>query len=219
MSSERGQHMIDRLLMQFANSPYLHGLLNALGTELDLLVQVFDDLKNKRWIDTGEGQQLDGCGEIVVQPRRIGKAIAIPFFGFDDQPGATGFEQGRFRDDREAYLASATLADAEYRQILWAKVAINTTDGTAESTIDSLRRLYNARIVLANVGNAKMWISIGRQLTEAEILLANALDLFVVAGGVNIEVKSWFVDGATFGFDDQNMGYVGFDDGMMAEEF
>lgn len=214
-----GKQMQDRLLMQFHSSPILKGVLAAIGSEMDELTSVFDDLRNLRWIDTGEGKQLDGCGDIVQQSRTIKQAIAIAFFGFDGQTGATGFSQGRIRKNREAYLTSATLADAEYRQILWAKIAKNTTDGTAESTIASLYRLYEAKIILAETGNANVRIAIGRELTEAEILLANALNLLVRAGGVGIDVKSYFVDGSAFGFSNQNQGYLGFGRGILAKEF
>lgn len=214
-----GHSMIDRLLMQFSNSQNFHALLNAVGAEFNLLFQAFDDLKNKRWIDTAEGVQLDGCGQIVQQDRRISQAIVIPFFGFDDQPGTTGFEQARIRNDRETYLSTATLADEEYRQMLWAKVAKNTTDGTAEDTIQSLRKLYNAKIILAESGNATITIAIGKQLSESEIILANALNLLIVPGGVAISAKEYFIDGQTFGFEDQNQGYLGFDQGILAVEF
>lgn len=219
MSTVRGQRMIGRLLMQFGNSPLLQGLLDAFGAELDELEQAFADLREKRWIDTGEGQQLDGCGEIVIQPRRINKAIAIAFFGFQGQTGATGFGQGRIRKNREAYLSTAVLADPEYRQILWAKVAKNTTDGSTESIIASLRRLYGARIILEEMGNATIWVAVGRELTNAEILLANALNLLIKPGGFKIASKSWFVDGATFGFANQNQGYLGFGQGRFAKQF
>ncbi len=211
--------MTGRLLMQFGNSPLLKGLLDALGAELDELEQVFTDLRDKRWIDTGEGKQLDGCGEIVIQPRRINKAITIAFFGFQGQPGATGFRQGRIRKNREAYLSSADLADPEYRQILWAKVAKNTTDGSTENIIASLRRLYVARIIMEEVGNATILVAVGRELTAAEILLANALNLLIKPGGFKIAVKSHFVDGQTFGFANQNQGYLGFGQGRLAKEF
>ena len=213
------KQMQDRLLMQFHSSPVFKGLLAAIGSEMEGLTAVYEDLRYLRWIDTGEGQQLDGCGEIVQQSRTIKQAIAIAFFGFDGQTGATGFGQGRIRKNREAYLTSAKLADAEYRQILWSKVAKNTTDGTAESTIDSLYRLYAAKIVVAETGNAKIRIAIGRELTEAEILLANALNLLVRAGGVGIQVKSYFIDGSAFGFSNQNQGYLGFGTGILAKEF
>jgi hypothetical protein len=213
------QQMIDRLLMQFNESPFLHGVLNATGEELNLLGQVFQDLKTKRWIDTAEGLHLDGCGQIVQQDRRISQAIIIPFFGFAEQLGTTGFEQGRIRSDRETYLSTATLPDTEYKQIIWAKVAKNITSGTAEETIQSLSQLYGAKIILADSGNATITISIGKRLTDAEIVLANALDLLIRSGGVGITSKSYFAEGNTFGFSDQNQGYLGFDQGILAVEF
>lgn len=213
-----GQQMIDRLLMQFSNSPNLQALLNAFGAELDLLAQVFNDLQEKRWIDTASGAQLDGCGEIVQQKRRINQVIPIPFFGFAGQYSTTGFNQARMRKNRESYLSSSDLADEEYRQVLWAKVAKNTTDGTTEHTISSLVRLYNAKIILTELGNAKMRVSIGRELTDTEILLANELDLLIRAGGVDIDIKSYFY-GDTFGFANQNQGYKGFGQGRLAKSF
>ena len=213
-----GEQMISRLLMQFGSSPNLHALLNVVGQELDLLAQVLSDLQEKRWIDTAAGAQLDGCGVIVQQSRRVNQAIPIPFFGFVGQYSITGFNQGRLRNDRESYLSSSDLADEDYRQVLWAKVAKNTTDGTTEHTIASLQRLYGAQIILTELGNAKIMVSIGRELTETEILLANALDLLIRAGGVNIDIKAYFYEN-TFGFANQNQGYLGFGQGRLAKEF
>lgn len=219
MTSVYGQQMIDRLLMQFKSSPYLQGVLDAAGVELDILTEVFSDLQEKRWIDTANGVQLDGCGVIVDQSRKINKAIAIPFFGFSEQTVATGFNQGRIRKDRESYLSSTTLADEEYRKVLWQKVAKNTTDGTAESTIQSLYKLYGAKIIVTEIGNAKIMIAIGKTLTDAEILLTNALNLLVRAGGVDVAFKSYFPEGKTFGFAEQNQGYLGFGQGVLAKDF
>jgi hypothetical protein len=218
-TSAYGQKMIARLLMQFSHSPNLHGLLDALGVELDLLSQVFSDLQNKRWIDTAEGVQLDGCGIIVDQSRRISKAITIPFFGFAGQIVATGFNQGRIRKDRESYLSSAVLADEEYRKVLWQKIAKNTTDGTVENTIQNLYKLYGAKIVVTEIGNAKIMIAIGKTLTDAEIILTNALNLLIRAGGVDVAFKSHFPEGGTFGFSEQNQGYLGFGKGALAKDF
>lgn len=217
--TDYSQQMIDRLLMQFNDSPMLHGVLKAVGEEFNLLGQVFSDLKNNRWIDTAEGVQLDGCGQIVQQDRRISQAIIIPFFGFAEQLGTTGFDQARIRLDRETYLSTATLPDAEYKQLLWAKVAKNITNGTAEETIQSLARLYNARIIMAESGNATITLSIGKKLTDSDIAFANAMGLLIRAGGVGITSRSYFVDGKTFGFSDQNQGYLGFGQGILATDF
>lgn len=207
--------MINHLIMQFGNSPILHIILNAFGAELDELRQAYDDLLNKRWIDTGSGVQLDNIGVLIDRNRRINGSIQLEFFAFYDQPNALPFGVGRFRDSNSvAYLASSSLDDEEYRAVLWHKVAKDVANGTAESTIESVKFIYNAPFVtLAELKNAKIGIGIGRELNDNDVILARALDLFVRAGGVGLdfveEIPSYF-----FGFIDQP--YVkGFDVGAL----
>ena len=83
--------MNEKLISQFQDKTILGALLESLAEEMAEILQAFDDLANKRWIDTGEGKQLDGIGEIVGRDRLIANAIALPFFGFVDQPAALGF--------------------------------------------------------------------------------------------------------------------------------
>lgn len=61
---------LSRLTGQFENSPKLRGLVSAMVSALTELEAVADDLKSKRWIDTADGVQLDGCGAIVGEVRR-----------------------------------------------------------------------------------------------------------------------------------------------------
>lgn len=60
---------VDRLTGQFADSPKLRALVAAIVSSLAELEVVADDVKAKRWIDTAEGRQLDGCGAIVGEAR------------------------------------------------------------------------------------------------------------------------------------------------------
>lgn len=203
--------------MQFKDKPILGSLLIALGGELDELKQVFSDLEQKRWIDTGEGAQLDGIGTIVDRERIIPKAIPVPFFAFADQPNALSFGVGRFRDNGEAWLSSARLNDPEYRLVLWAKVAKNTSLGTTEDTIESLKFVFKAPTVfLFEAGNAKFVVGIGRKLTAAEVVMAKALDLMVRAGGVGILWQAHFDYKNYFGFFGQRNA-KGFDVGTFAD--
>lgn len=209
--------MQEHLIMQFKDKPNLSALLSAIGGELDALLQVFDDLEQRRWIDTGEGVQLDGIGTIVDQGRIIPKAIPVPFFAFVDQPNALAFGIGRFRDSGEAWLSSAKLNDPEYRLMLWAKVAKNTSIGTTEDTIQSLKFVFKAPIVyIFEVGNAKFVVGIGRSLTAAEVVMAKALDLTVRAGGVGILWQTHFNYDSYFGFYGQRNA-KGFDIGAFAD--
>lgn len=215
----RSESMLGHLLGQFANKPILAAELTALGEELDLLNQAFSDLRELRWINTGQGKQLDGIGEIVAQDRRINKAVAVAFFGFLGQPSARGFEQARFRDENENWLASYTLADDEYRLVLWAKVAKNTADGTAEDTIESLKFIFDAPAAfIEEIGNAKIAVGIGRRLLPSDVILADAFDLFIRAGGVGVIRRTFFDYDSYFGFLGQPNA-KGFEVGIFADGF
>ena len=210
----RADSMISHLLMQFSQSTNMHIFLNALGAELDELTQALEDLQNKRWIDTGGGVQLDNIGVLIDRSREIAGSIQLEFFAFYDQPNALPFNVGRFRDTPAVpYLATSILDDETYRPVLWHKVSKDTTNGTTESTIESVKFIYNAPFVsITELGNAKIGIGIGRELTDNDVVLARALDLFIRAGGVGL---LWVIEipDDYFGFADQNA--KGFDVGKL----
>ena len=210
----RAESMLSHLLMQFGQSVNMHIFLNALGAELDELTKALDDLQNKRWIDTGSGVQLDNIGVLIDRGRPINGSIQLAFFAFIDQPNALSFGVGRFRDTTDVeYLATTILDDETYRPVLWHKVAKDTTTGTTESTIESIKFVYNAPLVtLTELGNAKIGIGIGRVLNDNDIVLARALDLTIRAGGVGVEFTIEFPD-KFFGFPDQNA--YGFEVGVL----
>lgn len=211
----RSESMISHLLMQFSKSVNMQIFLNALGAELDELTKALDDLQNKRWIDTGSGVQLDNIGVLIDRSRNIAGAIQLEFFGFFDQPNTLTFNVGRFRDTPAVpYTATSTLDDETYRPVLWHKVSKDTTKGTAESTIESVKFIYNAPFVtLTELGNAKIGIGIGRELTDNDIVLARALDLFIRAGGVGLDFVEEIPD-PFFGFLGQG-NVQGFDVGIL----
>ena len=200
----RAESMISHLLMQFSQAVNMHIFLEALGAELDGLTKALEDLQNKRWIDTGAGVQLDNIGVLIDRSRRIEGAIQLEFFAFYDQPNALSFGVGRFRDTPLVpYTATSVLDDETYRPVLWHKVSKDTTTGTAESTIESVKFIYQAPYVtLTELGNAKIGIGIGRELTDNDIVLARALDLFIRAGGVGLDFVEEIPD-PFFGFVDQ----------------
>lgn len=215
MISER---MINHLIMQFSKSVHMQAFLTALGEELEELNKAFDDLQNKRWIDTGSGVQLDNIGVLVDRSRQIAGAIQLEFFGFLDQPNTLTFGVGRFRDTTAVpYTASSVLDDESYRPVLWHKVAKDTTDGTTESTIESLKFIFNAPFVIVQEkGNAKFDIGIGRELTDNDITLARAINLFIKAGGVGVDLK-YIIPEKYFGFRGQPNAY-GFEVGSFPDE-
>lgn len=210
------ERMISHLIGQFQDKPVIEAELDALGAELELLRQVFDDLKNKRWIDTGEGAQLDGIGTIVNRSRTIKDSLQIEFFGFSGQDNSQTFDVGRFRDINDNWLASTRLNDDDYRKILWLKVFYDSSYATGDELIHCLRVLFDAQnIVLHEVGNAKIMVGIGRRLTANDIRRARVLNLITLGGGIGLIAVEMF-DPDYFGFLGQNNA-KSFDTGTFAD--
>lgn len=210
--------MISRLLAQFSGKKNLEGLLRGVGTSINDLEEVFFDLNSKRWIDTAEGVQLDGVGTIVGRDRIISEAIEIPFFGFAHQISGRGFGQARFRRKYESWKASTRLNDAEYRKILYAKIAKNTSNCTLDEVIHLLQIIFEEKnIIVEEIGNAKISVAIGRLLNERDIIFANSTGLMARAGGVGIFRRSFF-NGQFFGFKHQKYA-TGFNQLPFATKF
>lgn len=202
-----------------SDKPVLRAIIEALGAELDELNTAITDLKNKRWLDTAEGAQLDGLGEILDHSRTIGKAIAIKVFGFNGQPNIGGFSAARFRGENESSLETYILQDPEYRMVLRQKATKNATNATMEDTIASLKFVFNVpTVVVEEPGNANITVAIGRELEANEILLANAVDLIIRAGGVGLRYKAYYNRNRYFGFYGQPNAY-GFEKGQLAQVF
>lgn len=209
--------MISRLLAQFEGKTRLEGVVGVLGDSLNAFEKIMDDLEFKRWIDAAEGVQLDGLGQIVGQSRIIPSAILIPFFGFENQPSGRGFGVARFRHRFESSTSTSTLGDESYRMLIKAKIFKNTSICTPEQIISACAFVYGAdTVILQESGNAKIRIGIGKELTEEQKALSNALNLIPKPGGVGIEIKSTF-SGSVFGF--RHQGFKGFGEGVFAKVF
>lgn len=215
--TSRAESMQKHLIGQFHGKPVIRTILDAFAAELDELNKCADDLKNKRWIDTGEGAQLDGIGDIIGQGRQIDDAVQIPFFGFLETENGLPFGVGRFFDPWEMSLKSVNLADPEYRLLLKSKIFKNKTQCTAEETITSLKNIYNADLVLIeDRGNAKIGLAIGRILTQSEIRTAAAVNLLIRGAGIGCDYIEQFDGSGYFGFYGQAKA-KGFEVGKFAD--
>lgn len=215
--TSRSDSMQSHLIGQFQGKPVIRAILDASAAELDELNKSAADLKNKRWIDTGEGAQLDGIGDIVGQGRQIDDALQIPFFGFAETENGLPFDVGRFFDSWEMWLKSVNLADPEYRLLLKSKIFKNKTQCTAEETITSLKNIYNAELVLIeDRGNAKIGLAIGRILTQSEIRTAAAVNLLIRGAGIGCDYIEQFDGSGYFGFYGQ-ANAKGFEVGKFAD--
>lgn len=76
------------LVEQFKDKPVIDALMEAIGEQLTDVYNYFADLKEKRGVQTSEGKQLDGVGDIVVLSRKEAGEIACikePTFVMDDE--------------------------------------------------------------------------------------------------------------------------------------
>lgn len=69
MSYDHVELALSRLTSQFEGSPNLRAMLAAMIAQANVNEADGDDLRTKRWLDTAEGQQLDGLGNILVLAR------------------------------------------------------------------------------------------------------------------------------------------------------
>lgn len=192
--------MLNLLLSQFYEKPVIKAIVEVIGEEYEWHTKLKEDLRTKIWPTTAVGKQLDLCGEVADISRTIDGTVSVDYFGFPDH-GDNSFGQARFYRYGEPYKGSAVLQDTEYRLAVLSKIAKNNTDGSRQSTIDSIKRMFNInRVVVVNAGNAKIRVGIGRIIRKGELELINNLDLIIRGAGIGLVYFFWFNDGKTFGF-------------------
>ncbi len=206
----------DHFTGQFKNSPRLESFVKALYQPLgpEMLLSLFND----RWLDTAEGAQLDGIGQIVGMPRRIDNAFLIKFFGFVSQPNSGTFGEARLRREGETTLAgSAVLRDPEYRKVLYWKIAVNNGRGTAPEIAAAVKVLFDATwCSVVDVGNAKIKIVFNTTPLTNPVLLTTPLMWIPKAAGIGVELLITDEE-KPFGFRHQNL--YGFGEGVLLQGF
>jgi hypothetical protein len=205
---DRQAQALDRLTSLYSDKPKVIAFIKALTAahvELELTLQTMAEQTD---IDIARGVNLDTIGEIVGISRIIPESIAVQFFGFEGQPGATVFgEEGqagigaRFREELEPDTATSILADPEYRLLIRAKIAKNHGRGTCEDILAGLNYLFNAELsVVDDLGGMAIAVGIGRQLTFQEKAIVKDLDILPRPAGVRINYYSNFDYNNYFGF-------------------
>ncbi|GAB1578681.1 DUF2612 domain-containing protein [Bordetella petrii] len=215
LNQDHGLIAWNHWLTQFEGKPRLQALVRALLQPADGLQGALRDLYEKRWLDTAEGKQLDGIGEIVGLSRVVEKAVYVQFFGFNGQPNIGGFGEARMRHRFEQSVAgSLTLLDHEYRKLLYWKIALNNGHGTTPEIIAAIKPIFDvSRVIVENAGNAKITVWMNRLPKPGEALLNDPERWIPVAAGVGI--KRVTVSGEKpFGF--KNQGFFGFGVGVFA---
>lgn len=196
-----------RLANQFKKSVNLIAYIKALLSEADTLEQVFQDLLNKRWIDTAEGTNLDILGAIVGQTRELIDSEVFDYFGFQGDPQAQTFASfnfagvgGRFRSFYEQTTGLRLLNDEEYRLFIRARIARNRTKSTPEDIISLVGFLFQTNTVIFLDGDTTYEVSIGRLSGLNDKSIIKDLDIIPETAGVKAVYVAEFDENDYFGF-------------------
>lgn len=190
--------------------------VKAFYPPLNELDAALNQLYTERWLDTAEGAQLDGIGSIVGISRSVANSVYLPFFGFSSQISGRAFGVARMRHKREPYAQSSVLGDIEYKALINLKIGLNNGHGTAEEliyTFNSVLGVTKTRVEDIGNANARVYINDFIMLTDPRSQLLE----FMIPKAAGVRLWPLYVDADyIFGFSNQNMGYYGFDIGVLA---
>jgi len=206
----------DHFLAQHVGKINTENFVKAFYPPLNELDSALNDLYTKRWLYSAEGVQLDGIGSIVGIPRSVANAIYIPFFGFATQIAGRTFGVARMRRKREPYAQSIILGDTEYRVLISMKISLNNGHGTAEELIHAFNTALNVtgtKVMDAGNANARIYINDFIMSFDPRSELLN----YMIPKAAGVKLWPYYYDADyVFGFVNQNMGYYGFDIGVLA---
>jgi len=109
------QKLYDDLIEQFKDKPNIMIMQQALARQLNELYAFFYQLRIMRWLQTAQGQQLDGIGDIVVLSR-MDATMLLQMAG-----------------------QSVPMEDELYRMFLAFKIFLNTSNATYRDVYRALK--------------------------------------------------------------------------------
>lgn len=197
---------------QLRESPNYIEVIRLLAEDFDEASDIYDYIAKNINVLNARGVWLDLIGDIVGVSRVFDKEIQPLFFGFDDQPNTTGFEQARFMEPNDKTTASSILNDDDYRVVIIGQIARNYGDVSEVGVATSVLNMTQADQVLIYQGSpAEFNIYIIGLVSDNIKSILNGADIIPRAAGVKVNLF-FSGDGNIFGFADQP-GMKGFDVG------
>ncbi|NML93813.1 DUF2612 domain-containing protein [Novosphingobium olei] len=178
------------VLSQYANSPVLLGLIDALAYSIDPEA-AFDDFYDTVWnVDTAIGFGLDIWGRIVGVARSLYVSEGS-FLGFSQSADAVPFGSGPFYS-ASRLTPNFSLADDAYRQLILAKAAANITDCAIPSINAILRALFPGygNVYVRDNGNMTMTYVFGAALSKVDYAIVTQSGALPRPAGVSVSVET-----------------------------
>ena len=178
--------VLETLLSQYANSPVILKLMAFFSEWLDPASR-FDQFYTDLWdISTAKSHGLDVWGRILG----VTRILEVPtgaYLGFEQEDQAKPFGFGiLYRGGRST--DSAALTDAAFRLLLFAKAALNITNGSVPATNQILRSLFGGGYVRDNYDMTITFV-FPRELTPLETAILYQSGTIPKPAGVSFNVE------------------------------
>lgn len=179
------------VLSQYANSPILTGRITAFNSAMDLTAS-FDSFFDLIWnVQTAQGYGLDVWGRIVGVQRTIFIPGTVQYLGFKEAGASwTGFGQGGFYSGG-LLTQNFVLGDADFRRLIFAKIASNVSDGSIPAVNKILLFLFPGRGACYVIDNRDMTLTyrFNFTITAVELAIVSQLNVLPTSAGVVITVS------------------------------
>jgi hypothetical protein len=161
--------------------PIFDRYLQLILSEKQTLQLVFQDLMQKRSIDTATGKQLDIIGDIVGQPRELIDTALLTYFAYLGYSNAASFGDlnntvagGAYYDLNNPLSGNTLLSDEQYRLFIKAKVIKNNTNVTPNQLLGFMQFVFGTDInLIVAEGGGEFTLLVGRLLSSFEKVLLN----------------------------------------------
>lgn len=194
----------DTIVSQYANSPIMLSLLNAMNVAVDPKANLFN-FYNFVWnVNTASGYGLSVWGRIVNVGRNIVVPMTNAYFQWKETGVGTPFGPGGstpfYNGGTTSTQGTWALSDTLYRQLILVKAIANISVCSAQVINYVLQTLFGAgTCYCADLGNMAMSINFANLTTLDFYLIANGKALPRPAGVSNF-IYSGFLLGQNFMF-------------------
>jgi hypothetical protein len=175
------------IISQYANSPVLLALLRCLNTALDQAANI-EQFYTLVWdLRTAVGYGLDVWGRIVGVKRVLRVPTTEGFLGWDEATDAKTFGYGVWAG-RGTFTQNYYLADDAFRRLVFAKAALNITDGSIPAINRALMTLFpdHGNCYVRDDGGMAMTYVFGSALSPLELAIVSQSGVLPKPAGVSV---------------------------------
>lgn len=211
------QSYLGLITSEHADKPNFVGFVTAFIKPLIDAQSLFGELITIFDVDTAIGVQLDAVGQWIGESRQISQPITGVYFSLDTQ--GLGFDQGVWLGPFDPTSGLVSLPDDVYRSLLYAKIIMNSWDGTIATIAAAINALFSGQpsteIVVLDNQDMTMTVGIaGNAPASIYLSLLEGGYVPIRPSGVLINYLVTSINTSpNFGLDIENTAISGFDVG------